>query len=312
MSRTSTRMGDTRPGSRLIDKAKGVPQEGQRLLHRLRARYPAIDVVVGTFTRFSDDDAGTYAAALTYYAFFAIFPLLLFAAAGIGYVTFGNDRLAAKIIDAGIEGVPMLRQALTEDALGTLQEHKNTIAGIGLALALYTGTGMIVALEHALNKVARVSNEGNWFVKRAKALQWLAILGFAAAASVAATSFAAALDGGIGAVAGFAGAFVIDLFIFATAFKFLPVIKASWREVLPGAIVGAVAFSLLKIVGTAYLARGAETRNATYGTLAGAATLLVASYLLSQVTLLAAEVNATLVERRSIRTRASDRTEEQA
>ena len=312
MSRTSTTVGEPRPSRGPLERAKAVPQYAQRLLERARARSSVVDVIVRTFKRYGEDDCGSYAAALTYFAFFAIFPLLLFAAAGIGYATFGNDDLARRLIDAGVKGIPMLESALTEDTIRTLQEKKDAIAGIGLILALYTGTGMIVALEHALNKVHRLEEEGNWFQKRSRAIGWLALLGVAAAGSLTMTSMAAAFDGAPNKILSYGGAFAIDLFIFATAFRFLTAVKISWKEVLPGALVAAVAFSVLKGFGTAYLAQGSSTRNATYGTLAGAATLLVASYLISQVVLLAAEVNATLIERRDTRTKASERTEEGA
>jgi len=320
MSRTSTKPDRSAPrddvaadaSKGLVEKAKAIPQEGQRLLERSRARSPVVDVAVRTFKRYSEDDCGTYAAALTYYAFFAIFPLLLFAAAGVGYATFGNDRLAGDLIDAGVKAVPMLKDVLSEEALDSLQQQKDTIAGVGLVLALYTGTGAIVALEHSLNNVHRIPTEGNWFQKRLRALRWLFLLGIAAAGSLATTSLAAALPDGIGKVMSYAGAFAIDVFIFATAFKFLPAKRTGWSDVLPGALVAAAAFSVLKALGAIYLAQGADVRSATYGTLAGAATLLVASYLISQVVLLAAEVNATLIERRATRTKASDRTEDGA
>lgn len=312
MSRTSTTVAEPRPSGGPLERAKAVPGHVQRLLERARARSRVVDVVVRTFKRYGEDDCGSYAAALTYFAFFAIFPLLLFAAAGIGYATFGNDRLAERLIDAGVKGIPMLEDALTEETLLTLQDKKDTIAGIGLILALYTGTGMIVALEHALNKVHRITEEGNWFQKRLRALRWLAVLGLAAAGSLAMTSLAARLDDSVGTVLGYAGAFAIDLGLFATAFRFLTATKQTWKDVLPGALVAAAAFSVLKALGATYLAQGGATRSATYGTLAGAATLLVASYLISQVVLLAAEVNATLIERRATRTKASDRTEEGA
>lgn len=312
MSRTSTTVDEPRPSRGLLERVKSVPQQVQLFVERARARSSFVDIVVRTFKRYSEDDCGPYAAALTYYAFFAIFPLLLFAAAGVGYATFGNEELAADLIDKGIKNFPLLKDALTTQTLETLQKNKDTIAGIGLVLAVYTGTGMIVALEHSLNKVHRLEEEGNWFQKRGRALGWLALLGLAAAGSLAMTSIAAAFENTVGAVLSYLGAFAIDLFIFATAFRFLTAVKISWREVVPGALVAAAAFSILKGFGTAYLAQGASTRNATYGTLAGAATILVASYLISQVTLLAAEVNATLIERRAMRTNASDRTEEGA
>lgn len=310
MSRTSTQVGDARSSKGIRSRAKDISREGSRIVERARARWPLVDIIVRTFKRYSEDDAGSYAAALTYYAFFAIFPLLFFAAAGLGYATFGNQQLTEDLIARGVRSNPLIRDALTPEGLSMIQENKDKIAGIGLALALYTGTGMIVALGHALNQVNRVTHERNWFQKRATALRWLAVLGLAAAGSLTLTSVSAAFDHVAGRILGYTGAFAIDIVIFATAFKFLPNVKRTWRDILPGAVVAGVAFSFLKVGGTIYLAQSQSTRNATYGTLAGAATLLVASYLISQVTLLAAEVNATLIERRKTRTKASERSEE--
>ena len=63
------------------------------------------------------------------------------------------------------------------------------------------------------------------------------------------------------------------------------------------ALLAGGVFEILKTVGTLYIARGQQGREATFGAFATAATLLVASYLLSQITLLAAELNAVLAER---------------
>ena len=310
MSKTSTEVGPTRPNKGAFDRAKGLQQEGHRILERARARWSAVDVVTRTFTRYSEDDTGSYAAALTYYTFFALFPLLLFAGAAVGYLTFGNEDLAADFIKNGVNSIPLIRDALSEDGLAFLQKNKDAIVGTGLILALYAGSGMIVALEHALNKIHHVTEEGNWFQKRGRALGWLAILGIAGIGSMAMTGFAEATGAIVGSVLGYVGGFAVNLFIFSTAFKVLPATKLTWRDIIVGAVVAAVGFELLKSFGAAYLARGDSARNDTYGALAASATLLVASYLICQVTLLAAEVNATLIERRTTRTKASDRSEE--
>jgi uncharacterized BrkB/YihY/UPF0761 family membrane protein len=68
-----------------------------------------------------------------------------------------------------------------------------------------------------------------------------------------------------------------------------------------GAVVAALLFELLKEFGTWYLSRGAEGREAAFGVFASAAGLLVASYLLAQVILLAAELNDVLAQRRVTR-----------
>lgn len=310
MSKTSINLGSARPPKGALDRAKGLQQQGQRLLERSRARWSVVDIVTRTFKRYSEDDTGSYAAALTYYTFFALFPLLLFAGAAVGYLTFGNDELARAFIKNGVNSIPLIRDALSGDGIIFLQENKDAIVGTGLVLALYAGTGMIVALEHALNKIHHIDIEGNWFQKRGRALGWLAILGAAGIGSMAMTGFAEATGAIAGSILGYLGGFAINLFIFSTAFKFLPDTKLTWRDVIVGAVVAAIGFELLKSFGAAYLARGDSARNDTYGALATSATLLVASYLICQVTLLAAEVNATLIERRTTRTKASDRSEE--
>ena len=312
MSKTSTELPRARPPKGVVQKAKELPQQGSRVVERSRARWAPIDVAVRTFKRYSEDDAGSYAAALTYYTFFALFPLLLFAAAAVGYLTFNNEQLTSDFIANGVNSIPLIRDALSEKGLDFIQKNKDTLVGTGLVLALYAGTGMIVALEHALNKINHVEEEGNWFQKRARALQWLALLGVAGIGSMAMTGLAEATGHIVGSALAYVGGFAINLFIFATAFKVLPAAKLTWKDVLIGAIVAAVAFELLKSFGAAYIARGESARDDTYGTLATSATLLVASYLICQVTLLAAEVNATLIERRRTRTKASERSEETA
>ena len=301
MSRSSTdtsTVGSPSP----LDRAKAAPRRLKAVIERARARWSLVDIVVRTFKRFGDDDGGTSAAALTYYTFFAIFPLLLFAAAAVGYLTFGNETLRHDIVDAAVKGVPMIRDALKPGGLDYIEEHRQAIAGTGLLLALYSGSGVVVALQHALNKIYRVPHEGNWFQKRARSLVWLAILGVTALLSVVLTSAAEVTrSSALEQIAGHIAGFVVSSITFMTAFKFLVNKKLAWKEVLPGAIVAAVAFEILKTFGALYLAHGQTARNDTYGTLAGAATLLVASYLISQITLLSAEVNAVVAERRTLR-----------
>ena len=89
--------------------------------------------------------------------------------------------------------------------------------------------------------------------------------------------------------------------LFASAYRFLPQSTLTWREVLPGAVVAGAIFEVLKIVGPTYLSAGEEGRNVTFGAFATAAGLLVSAYLLCQVALLAAQLNAVLAERRGSR-----------
>lgn len=274
-----------------------------------RSKSSVVDITLTTFKRFSLDDGGSYAAALTYYIFFSIFPLLLFGISLLGFLTDGNPDLRERILTAGLSSVPLLDQVLTPENLATIEERRQEIALTGALMALYTGSGAVVALSHALNKINGVTEERNFIGKRVRSLMWLAILGVSAVLSLtlgALAGYGAQVFGGdwagvIGFLLGHIGGFAVGIVIFGSAFKFLPNKERSWGDVLPGAAVAAFAFEVLKEVGNWYLQRGAEGREATFGAFASAAGLLVASYLISQITLLSAELNDVLAERRATR-----------
>lgn len=282
--------------------------QGKVRLERARASSGLVDITVRVFKRFSETDGGAYAAALTYFTFFSIFPLLAVGAAILGFATNGDAQLQKDIFDRAVDSYPMLKDALSPDGFKTIERARQELALIGGLLALYSGSGAIVALEHALNKVNRVEEEPNFLIQRFRSLKWLGILGvtalFSVAASAVATWAGSAIDGAPGnGLAALLRVFavVLSTAVFATAYKFLPDKAQSWRAVLPGAIVAAVAFEILKWVGSAFIAGGEDSRNATFGAFAAAATLLVVCYLASRITLLAAEVNAVLAERRITR-----------
>lgn len=267
-------------------------------------------MAISTFKNFSLVDGGTYAAALTYYFFFSIFPLLLFGASILGFLTQGNDALRDDILQAGLSSVPLLQDVLTDETLTTIENNKGSFALSGAALALYSGSGAIVALSHALNRIAGVTQERNFVGKRLRSLMWLGILGVGAVISLglgAIAGYATNLfDGPVSQtmswVLGHAVGFLVGILIFGSAFRYLPNLEQSWREVVPGAAVAAFMFEVLKEIGTWYLERGAAGRQETFGTLAAAAGLLVASYLIAQVILLSASLNDVLAQRRASRT----------
>ncbi len=100
------------------------------------------------------------------------------------------------------------------------------------------------------------------------------------------------------------------MMIFAAAYKLLPASDRGWSDVLPGAVAAALLFEVLKEVGAWYMERGAEGREATFGAFALAAGLLVACYLIAQITLICSHLNKVLMERRTTRRTLAARIEE--
>ena len=281
---------------------KDLPAQAKLKVQRARSRHGFFDVALQTFKRHSEDDGGFYAAALTYYTFFSIFPLLLFATAALGYLTFLSADFRSDVLTEGVNAFPLLNQILERNVLKTIQDNRLSIAVLATLLTLYSGTGAVVAFQHALNKIYRVETEGSFLGKRLAALKFLASLGLIALASVALGVIDILFPGFLAALVARVGGLLVSVSLFAMAYKFLPHrARSSWAEILPGAIVAGVVFEVLKKVGSVYLRAGAASRTETFGVFATAATLLVAAYLICQVALLAAQLNAVLAERRQSR-----------
>jgi membrane protein len=304
-----------------VQKASKLTDQAKLRLERARADHPAIDIVVRTFRRFSDDDGGFYAAALTYYAFFSIFPLIVLAASLLGWVTFLSPALQDRLLTEGVSAVPLLSDLLTQQNLEQLQKSSGRLALVGLVLTLYAGSGGIVALQHALNRIHRSDAEPGFVPKRLRSLRWLGAVAAAGLVTVGLGGLASASGAifGDSPVFAFLVASVVrvlgaglNVVAFAAAFMMLPARRQGLRDVLPGAVAAGIAFEVLKAVGSWYLASGASSREATFGTFAAAAGLLVASYLLAQLTLLAVELNAVLAERKRTRQSSVDAQEERS
>jgi inner membrane protein YhjD len=279
-------------------------------VERARARWPAVDVGVSTFKRFSEDDGGTLAAALTYYIFFSIFPLLLFGVAALGFVTRGNEELKSDILAAGVDSFPLLRDVLQPAGLDFFERRAGGLALTAIALALYSGSGAVVALEHSLNRIDHISEEGTFIQKRVRSVRWLVLLAPAAVATAGLAGLANFSSEMFGArsvvttgvsILSYVGGVLVSAIVFALAFKLLSRAGHDWRDVVPGALAGALAFELLKAAGSTFLAAGTKGREGTFGAFAAAAGLLVVAFLISRITLLAAELNAVLAERRLTR-----------
>ena len=187
-----------------------------------RAHNGWLDVAISTFKRFSDGDGGFYAAGLTYYAFFSVFPLVLFSVSALGFVTFLSQNLKQDLLDAGRKSFPLISEILTANNLTKIEDARFSLAAVGLLLVLYSGTGGIVAFEHALNRIYGVDEEGTFVQKRVRSLRFLGTIGVIAIISVALGAVWRIIDSPVVSVFAFMAGFGTSVLLFASAYRFLP------------------------------------------------------------------------------------------
>ncbi|HEX2024891.1 MAG TPA: YhjD/YihY/BrkB family envelope integrity protein, partial [Actinomycetota bacterium] len=86
--------------------------------------------------------------------------------------------------------------------------------------------------------------------------------------------------------------------VFLAAYRGLLRRRHPWSDLLPGAMFGALGWSLLKVVGTWYATSTVERSETVYGAFAATVGVLVLLYLAGRVFVYGAELNAVLIEER--------------
>ncbi|HYD09504.1 MAG TPA: YhjD/YihY/BrkB family envelope integrity protein, partial [Acidimicrobiales bacterium] len=158
---------------------------------RLGARYPFLKTAWHVQQRFGEVNGGYLASAITLASFLSLFPLLLVGIAVIGFVAGGDPSLgrdAAKFL--GLTGDA---RELVVDTVEQAEASKAAASIVGVAGLLWTGLGLVAALQYALDQVWQVTGRG--IKDKLVGLAWLVGGALLFVSSLAVTSVVSALPG---------------------------------------------------------------------------------------------------------------------
>jgi membrane protein len=264
-----------------------------RLRQRAR-RWAWLRLALDVQERFGQVSGGYLASAITLAAFLSIFPLLLVASAVLGVVSGNRPDLAAELIDAlGIPPGSDAADAL-EATLEAAESSKAAASVIGLAGMLWTGLGVVAALQYAYNAGWQV--EGRGLRDKLFGLLWLAGASVLFVASFALTSAMALLPGFFAPV-NLLFSLAVSFGLFLWAAKVLPNLDVGWRALLPGAALGAAGFQVLSLLGGIWVPRLVASSSAVYGSIGVVFAILAWLLLFGRVVVYANVVNVVLWER---------------
>jgi len=244
--------------------------EKEKLVPRLRRRYPWLDHVIRANEAFGERYGNHYAAAITYFSVLSLFPLLMIGFSVAGFVLANNAAALTELRDAVVRAAPAglgdLFSRLVDAALGA----RGATGIFGLLLALYSGLGWMTNLRDALTAQWGQERKTMPVVSTAlRDLVALAGLGLAILVSFGLT----AIGGGVGnfllrlagvqdqewAVALLRLATIVlsllaNMVVFLWVISGLPRQRVSARSAVKGAIIAAIGFEVLKQVASIYLA----------------------------------------------------------
>jgi membrane protein len=278
-------------------------EEKEKLLPRLRRKYPWLDHLIRANDAFTERYGNHYAAAITYFSVLSVFPLFMVAFAVFGLAVNHDKTIIDKITSGINNSVPEGLRGLVTSIVDGAVNSGSGIGIFGLLIALYSGVGWMSNLRDALTAQWGQQKQPQPFVKQTfKDLVALIGLGVALGVSFALT----AIGGGVVHLenAGWAKfllqvatiilGLLANTLVFVWVIARLPRERVALRSAVKGAVVAAIGFVVLQQVGSIYLASVTKSPSAAlFGPVIG---LLVFANLVSRFLLLITAWTATAKE----------------
>lgn len=278
------------PGTVVAMRSEDSPEPG-----RLKRE---LSLLVETVKEASHDHAKDLAAAIAFWAFFSIFPLLIGILSLAGYLL-QSAELQARIYEVVTDMFPG-SASLVRDNLDAVVQYRGTMSWVGIGGLLWTASKGFGAITRAVNRAIGAKRTDNFLLSKIRNFFMVVAVSVLMIASIAITvALEIALDPsflsrlGLDAVnlprlQGWTANFVLVFLIFALIYKLAPYVEVRWRQVLPGALLAAALFELVKTAFVVYLDRIADF-EAVYGSLSSIIVLLLWLYLSAVILIYGAE-----------------------
>ncbi|WP_103353006.1 inner membrane protein YhjD [Amycolatopsis sp. CA-128772] len=285
-------------------------EEKEKLLPRMRRKYPWLDHLIRANDAFTERYGNHYAAAITYFSVLSVIPILMVAFAVVGLAVNNDPAIIKQISDSIKQSVPAGLQTLVTGIVDAALKSGSGVGIFGLLIALYSGIGWMANLRDALTAQWGQEKQAQPFVKQtAKDLVALVGLGLALIVSFALT----AVGGGVGRfllklvdldqaawanfllrVATIVLGLLANTLVFLWVIARLPREQVALRSAVKGAVFASVGFVILQQAATFYLA--SVTNSPAFALFGPVIGLLVFANLVSRFLLLVTAWTATAKE----------------
>jgi len=295
-----------------VEAAKTTLTRGKRLLIRI-SNWPAIAHLLRAAERFNDRLGSQFGAAITYFSFLSLIPILMVSFAAAGFVLASNPDLLARLINKIVNSIsdPALAATL-KNTVNTAIQQRTTVGLTGLAIALYSGISWMGNLREAIRAQSRdvwernPQDEEKIYFKYSRDLLSLVGLVVALIITLALTSIAGAAQAAIVNALGLADiewlrpamtliaitiSITANYLLFLWIFWMLPRHKPQKKALLRGTLIAAIGFEIIKFVMTMTLPSLAKSPSgAAFGSVIG---LMAFFYFFARLTLFCAAWIAT-------------------
>lgn len=281
------------------------------MLERRRAAWPWLDHVVRAGDRYQQQKGDYFAAGITYFSVFALFPMLMVAFAIGGFVLVENPQILDSIHDAITKAMPGDVGTQINQLIDSAVAARATVGVFGLVVAAYSGLGWMANVREALTAMWAQQHPARGFVTtKLRDLSKLVGLFLAVLATIAVSVLAQGgiirtvleslgIDDqdGVRTVIRLALsllAIVVTWALLIWVIARLPREAVTLRSAVQAALIAALGFELFKRIGVIYLQKVmGGPAGLTFGPIIG---LLVFVYFTARLVLFATAWAATATE----------------
>jgi len=271
----------------------------ERLLDRAdssQRRRPWLAFPLAVLKKYGDDQAGNLAALMAYYAFLSIFPILLVFVTVLGFVLRGNPELYRHLLNSALVEFPVIGDQLRFQGL-----HGNWwVLAFSVLISLWGARGVATAAMTAFNGVWNVPHHlrpGFW-PGLLRSVGLLLTLGVTLIVTGTLSGVGGAGRLGLALRVGallVSALLNVGLFLLAFRLATAPVVRI--RDMLMSAVVAAVLWQMLLMVGALLLTHQVRPAQSLYGAFGVVLGLLGWLQLQAQITLYAMEADVVRARR---------------
>ncbi|MEW6477538.1 MAG: YhjD/YihY/BrkB family envelope integrity protein [Actinomycetota bacterium] len=291
-------------GDRRPDRPRPAREpESPSFLDKVANKAPFLKPVAAVQRRYGEVGGNQLAAAFTLQAFLSIFPLILVGLAVLGFlsahsggvatgITGGQGDLAGRLVDQlGLQGESA---RMLTDAVHAAERSRKAASLVGFLGLLWSGLGLVAALQFAYNSVWQVHDRG--MKDKVFGLAWLGGAAVLFVGGAAATTALRWLPGFLAPV-GILVTFAVSFGLWLWTSRVLPNTRLPWGALVPGALFGAIGLEVLKAVGAYYVPKAVASSSQLYGSLGIVFAVLAWLLLFGRLVVYSAVVNVVRYER---------------
>lgn len=269
--------------------------------------------LIRAMDRFNDRLGSQFGAAITYFSFLSLIPILMVSFAAVGFVLASNPDLLAQLINKIVNSIsdPNLANTL-KGTVNTAIQQRTAVGLSGLVIALYSGISWMGNLREAIRAQSRdvwernPKDEEKIYTRYIRDLISLVGLVLALIITLSLTSIAGSAQQAIVDALGLGGidwlrpvmtiitlaiSVAANYLLFLWIFWILPRHKPRRKALFRGTLIAAIGFEVIKFVMTMMLPRLASSPSgAAFGSVIG---LMAFFYFFARLTLFCAAWIAT-------------------